>query len=269
MAELFAETTALHITGFPQFLREIWDHLYPGTPPPTYRVFYNRLDRSTSEFTATVHLRPAPLSSGVIHALTSGVTTQATRAIQEVAGDAILFLRTYDPVMIQCTRYAYFPRLDLDNGDMVFPNPGNPSSPLTALIQYTTLLHQYLHVTLLQFASLRANVAMAEMTRAAGAGTSLHPPRLPTFTHSSLEQIRRAIARFSPPRAPTPPLRTRLSTARYRSRFTPVGLQRRRVRADTPPDSADSRVGRATPDRSPETEGIDLLPPATPLEMEF
>jgi hypothetical protein len=60
MAELFAETTVAHVPGFPQFLREVWDHLYPGTPPPTYRVYYNRLDRSTSEFTATVHLRPEP-----------------------------------------------------------------------------------------------------------------------------------------------------------------------------------------------------------------
>ena len=129
MAELFVETTAVHITGFPQFLREIWDHLYPGAPPPTYRVYHNRLDRSTSEFTATVHLRPEPATAGSSHALTSSVTTQATRAVQEAAGDAILFLRTFDPVMRRCTRYAYFPRLDLDRGDILFPNPGDSSSP--------------------------------------------------------------------------------------------------------------------------------------------
>ena len=199
MAELFAETTAVHITGFPQFLREIWDHLYPGAPPPTYRVYHNRLDRSTSEFTATVHLRPEPVSAGSSHALTSGVTTQATRAVQEAAGDAILFLRTFDPVMMRCDRYAYFPRLDLDRGDILFPNPGDSSSPLSTILQYTTLLHQYLHVTLLQFASLRANLALAEMMRASGAGASRVPPRLPTFTHSSLEQIRRGIAHFFHP----------------------------------------------------------------------
>jgi hypothetical protein len=50
--------------------------------------------------------------------------------------------------MKQCTRYAYFPRLDLDNGDILFPNPGDPSSPLTALLQYTTLLHQYVYINL-------------------------------------------------------------------------------------------------------------------------
>ena len=74
MAELLAETTAVYVPGFPQFLREIWDHLYPGAPPPTY---HNRLDRSTSEFTATVHLRPEPVPAGIEHALTSGVSTQA------------------------------------------------------------------------------------------------------------------------------------------------------------------------------------------------
>ena len=149
MAELLAETTAVHVPGFPQFLREIWDHLYPGAPPPTYHVYHNRLDRLTSEFTATVRLRPLPVSAGIEHGLTSGVCTQASRAIQEAAGDAILFLRTVDPVMKQCTRYAFFPRLALDNGDTLFPNPGDPSSPLSALIQYTTYLHQHLHTTLL------------------------------------------------------------------------------------------------------------------------
>jgi hypothetical protein len=83
MAELFAETTVAHVPGFPQFLREVWDHLYPGTPPPTYRVYYNRLDRSTSEFTATVHLRPEP-------SITSGVSTQATRAIQEMPSSSFV-----------------------------------------------------------------------------------------------------------------------------------------------------------------------------------
>ena len=133
MAELFAETTAVHIPGFPQFLREIWDQLYPDAPPPTYRVHHNRLDSSTSQFTATAYLRPEPVTAGSSHALTSGVTTQATRAVQEAAGDAILFLRTFDPVMRQCTRYAYFPRLDLDTADILFPNPGDPSSPLSAV----------------------------------------------------------------------------------------------------------------------------------------
>ena len=158
-------------------------------------MYHNRLDRATAEFTATVRLRPQPVSAGIEHGLTSGVCTQASRAIQEAAGDAIMFLRTVDPVMKQCTRYAYFPRLALDNGDILFPNPGDPSSPLSALIQYTTYLHQYLHTTLLQFASLRANVALAEMTRASGSGTSSRSPRLPTFRLSSLEQIGRASCR--------------------------------------------------------------------------
>ena len=133
--QLFAETTAVHIPGFPQFLREIWDHLYPGSPPPTYRVFYSRPDGGTSEFTATVHLRTEPsVTMAYGHAVTSAVSTQVTRAIQEAAGDAIVYLRTYDPVMRQCTRYVYFPRLDLDNGDVLFPNPGDPTSALTSLL---------------------------------------------------------------------------------------------------------------------------------------
>ena len=265
MAELLAETTAVHVPGFPQFLREIWDHLYPGAPPPTYHVYHNRLDRLTSGFTATVRLRLLPVSAGIEHGLTSGVCTQASRAIQEAAGDAIVFLRTYDSVMRQCTRYVYFPRLDLDNGDILFPHPGNSSPALTSLLQYTTLLHQYLHITLLQLASLRANVALAEMTRASG-----HPPRLPTFRLSSLEQIRRGLARHSSPAAPTPPSRTRSSATHYYSHTSAVRSQRRRVQAAEPQSySGDSRDDRASPDYSPAEEPLDTTTPATPLEMEF
>ena len=140
--EFFAETSAVHVPGFPQFLREVWEHLYPSSPPPIYRVFYNRPNGSASEFTATVHLHPETVSNEIVHDITSGVTTQVTRAIQEVAADAIIFLRTYNPVMRQCTRYVYFPRLDLENGDVLFPSPGDPRSALTALLQYTNLLHQ-------------------------------------------------------------------------------------------------------------------------------
>ena len=147
---------------------------------------------------------------------------------------------------------------------------GDPSSPLSALIQYTTYLHQYLHTTLLQFASLRANVALAEMTRASGSGVPSRPPRLPTFRLSSLEQIRRGIARYSSSTAPTPPSRTRSSAAHYYSRFTPVRSQRRRVQAAEPQSySGDSCDGRASPDYSPAEEPLDTATPATPLEMEF
>ena len=263
MAELLAETTAMHVPGFPQFLREIWGHLYPDSPLPIYHLYQNRLDRATTEFYATVRLRPQPLSTGVEHGLTSGVCTQASRAIQEAAGDAILFLRTVDPVMRQCTRYIYFPRLAVDNGDTLFPNPGDTSSPLYALIQYTTHLHQYLHTTLLQFASLRANVALAEMTRASG-----HPSRLPTFRLGSLELMRRGLARRSTSPAPTPPPRTRSATYFY-SHTSPVRSQRRRVQAASPPPSGDPRDDRASPDYSPAEEPLDTTTPATPLEMEF
>ena len=272
--EFFTETTAVHVPGFPQYLAEIWDHLYPGSTPPIYRVFYNRPDGGATEFVATVHLRSEPRADGNVQAVTSGVSTQATRAIQEAAGDAIVFLRTYDPVMRQCTRYVYFPRLDLANGDVLFPNPGDTSSALTAILRYTTLLHQYLHVTLLQFASLRANVAMAEMARASGAGSSRHPPRFPTFTRSSLDQIRRGLIPTPAPHGSPPPFSTRSSTTRHFARFTPVRptgsrAQRRRVRADTPTRSGDSRGDLASPDYSPEGEDIDIIAPATPLEMEF
>ena len=161
------------------------------------------------------------------------------------------------------------PRFDLDSGDILFPNPGGPSSPLSAILLYTTLLHQYLHVTLLQFYSLRANLALAKMTRASGAGASRVPPRLPTFTHSSLEQIRRGIARFSPSPTPTTPTRSRSSAAHYYSRFTPVRSQRRRIRADPPSYSGDSRDDPASPGYSRTEEVIDTATPTTPLEMEF
>ena len=268
MAELLDETTAVYVPGFPQLLREIWGHLYPGSRPPTYHVYHHRLDKNTAEFTTTVRLRPQPLSAGVEHGLTSGVCAQASRAIQEAAGDAILFLRTVDPVMRQCTRYIYFPRLAVDSGDTLFPNPGDLSSPLSALIQYTTHLHQYLHTTLLQLASLRANVALAEITRASGPSTPARPPSLPTFRLSSLEQIRRGLARHSSSTAPTPPPRTRSAPYLY-SHTSPVRSQRRRVQAEPQSHSGDSRDDRASPDYSPAEEPLDTTTPATPLEMEF
>ena len=238
-------------------------------------MFYSRPDGGTSEFTATVHLRTEPsVTMAYGHAVTSAVSTQVTRSIQEAAGDAIVYLRTYDPVMKQCTRYVYFPRLDLDNGDVLFPNPGDPTSALTSLLQYTTLLHQYLHITLVQFASLRASMAMTQMTRASGASSSSHPPQLPTFTRSSLDQIRGGLAPTPTPPVASPPFRTRSSTTRYFSRFTPVRTprarnRRRRVRDATSPRSRDSRGDRASPDYSLEGESIDSIAPATPLEMEF
>jgi len=251
--EFFAETTAAHIPGFPQFLREIWDHLYPGSAPPTYRVFYERPNGSVSEFTATVHLRPKSSPVGISHTITSGTATQLTRAVQEAAGAAVIFLRTHDPVMRRCTRYVYFPRVDLNNGEVFFPSQGDPTSALTSLLRYTTLLHQYLNDTLYQFASLRANLAGAGRARAHRA-SSHRPTPFTTFTHSSLDRIRRRISPAPATRVPSPPFSTSGSTAHYYSHFTPVRSQRRRVRADTPSYSADSRDGRASPDYSPEED---------------
>ena len=99
MPDVLTETIAEHVPSFPQFLCEIWDHLYPGSPPPTYHVFYNRPEGAASDFTATVHFRPEPVANGICHAISSSVTAYTTRAIQEAAGDAIVFLRTYNSVM--------------------------------------------------------------------------------------------------------------------------------------------------------------------------
>ena len=40
--------------------------------------------------------------------------------------------------------------MDWGSGDVLFPNPGNPTPELTTLLQYTSYLHQYLHDTLPQ-----------------------------------------------------------------------------------------------------------------------
>ena len=138
--ELPVKTPALNIPGMPQFLSEIWAHLYPSSPSPTYRVLCARREGTHSEYTATVYLRAEPMDGGHTYALSSGITHQVNRAIQEAATDAIILLRTHDPLMRKCPRYAYLPRLDWGSGDVLFPNPGNPSPELTTLLRYTSHL---------------------------------------------------------------------------------------------------------------------------------
>ena len=144
--KLPVETPALNVPGMPQFLREIWAHLHLSSPSPTYRVLCSRRDGTYSEFIATVYLRTEPVDRGHTYALSSSITHQVNRAIQEAAADVIILLRTHDPRMKKCTRYVHLPRLDLGNGDVLFPNPGNPSPELTTLLQYTSYLHQYLQI---------------------------------------------------------------------------------------------------------------------------
>ena len=136
--ELPVETPALNVPGMPQFLREIWAHLYPTSPPPTYRVLASRSSGTHSEFVATVYLCASPVGRGHTYALSSGITHQATRAIQEAAADAIILLRTHDPIMMKCNHYVYLLRLDLSNGDVFFPSPWAPSPEFTTLLHYTS-----------------------------------------------------------------------------------------------------------------------------------
>ena len=132
--ELPVEAPALNVPGMPQFLHEILAHLYPSSPSPTYRVLCSRREGTHSEYTATVYLCASPVGRGHTYALSSGVHHQEIRAIQEVAADAIILLCTHDPLMKKCIRYVHLPRLDLSNGDALFPSPWYPSPELTTLL---------------------------------------------------------------------------------------------------------------------------------------
>jgi len=179
-SELLVETTAMYVSGMPQFLREIWSHLYPTAPSPKYRVFSTRLGRTHSEFTATVYLRTEPVSQGHKYTFSSGPSHQVTGAIQEAANNAIVLLRTHDPIMENCTRYAYFPRLDLSSGETLFPIPEDPTSALACLLRYTYHLHEHLDDTLSQLDTLRAKLAAAEATIISGPGSSHQIPPFPS-----------------------------------------------------------------------------------------
>ena len=74
-------------------------------------------------YTATVYLRAESVDRGNMYSLSSGITHLVNRAIQEAAVDAIILLRTHDPLMKKCVRYIHLPRLDLSNGDVFFPSP--------------------------------------------------------------------------------------------------------------------------------------------------
>ena len=142
--ELLVETTAVHELGAVKFLHDTWGHLYPSAPPPKFRVFYSCSHGPRTEFTAAVYLNARPGADEPSYVLSSSITNQVTRALQEVSGDTLVFLRTHDPVMKVCTCYVYFPRLYLSNGYVLFPNPGGTTPAFTSLLQYTSHLHQYL-----------------------------------------------------------------------------------------------------------------------------
>ena len=270
--QLLAETTALYVSGMPQLLREIWSHLYPASPAPRYRVFSARFDGTHSEFSASVYLRtPAtPYHDGRVYVYSSSITTQVTRAIQEVADDAIILLRTQDPIMRMCTRYAHFPRLDPSNGDILFPNPGDPSSELTNLLRYTFYLHKYLHDTLTQLSALRVSVAETEAARASRNGAV--PRALPIPAHlagGTLAQVRRELAPGSAAR--TVPFRDSHATRRAVRRVIPHSpeprFQRRRLDPDPPPPAHSPGSSVSSIDTG---EGrIDSVAPAARTEMEF
>ena len=91
-SELLIETTAMHILGMPQFLREIWSHIYPTSPSPEYHVFITRLSKTHSQFTASVCLRTEPVSQGHKYTFSSEPSPNITGAIQEAAYNAITLL---------------------------------------------------------------------------------------------------------------------------------------------------------------------------------
>ena len=165
--------------------------------------------------------------------------------------------------MRMCTRYAHFPRLDPSNGDILFPNPGDPSSELTNLLRYTFYLHKYLHDTLNQLSTLRISIAETEAARASGNGDVPRDPSIPAhLTGGTLAQVRRELAPGSAAR--TVPLHDPRVTHRAVRRAIPYSpelrFQRRRLNPDSPP-----------PAHSPESSesGIDSVPPAARAEREF
>jgi hypothetical protein len=162
---LLVETTAVTLSGMVRYLRELWGHLYPASPPPKYQVYREHHGNGPSEFTTTVHLRVGPCSDSTQYTFQSGVTSQVTRAIQEAVMDALLLLRTFDHNMASHPRYTYFPRMDTANGDTIFTSPPDVGSPITQLLRLTSLLLEYLQDTLTVLDIFRMDLATAEMSR--------------------------------------------------------------------------------------------------------
>ena len=153
-------------------------------------------------------------------------------------------------------RYTHFPRQDLSSGDTILPVPENPTSALACLFRYTKHLHEYLDDTLSQLETLNAQLAAAEMP---GLGSSHQvPPFPPQPNQGTFDPLQKrpasAPARFAPFRIASsissPP-----PGALYPSCHIPTVL---------PSYSLASPAARI----DTEEGSIDLIPPATPLEME-
>ena len=254
-SELLVETTAMHVPGMPQFLREIWSHLYPTSPPPKYSVFRTRLGVARSEFTATVCLRTKPVSQGHKYTFSSDPSHQVTGAIQEAAHNAIVLLRTHNPIMENCTRYFHFPRLDLSSGDTLLPIPEDPE--LACLFRYTYYLHEYLDDSLSQLDTLHAKLAAAE-TLGPGPFHQISP------TQFTLGQLKKrpasAPARFAPFRNASANPSHMFPSTTPESRF-----QGCHIPTSLPSYTPGSSVASIDTDEG----SIDTIPPATPLEVEF
>ena len=236
-----------------------WAHLYPSSPSPTYRVLASRHDGTHSEFVATVYLCASPVGRGHTYSLSSSVHHQEIRAIQEVAADAIILLRTHDPLMKKCVRYIHLPRLDLSNGDVFFPGAWYPSPEVTTLLQYTSYLHQYLHDTLPQLPMLHSSMTAAEVAGAPGPSSSRQIPPYPAHLPLTLDQLRGRLA-STPARAT--PFRSSSAPPRFFTGYTQEPqAQCLHVNIGTPfPSYTPRTLGRSI-------NGIDTIAPATPLEM--
>ena len=254
MAEVLVETPATNVDGAPRLLRALWEYLHPDSPVPLYRVYHYRPTGSTREFSAAVHLVISPGSSEHGQVIRSGVTTQLTRAIREAALDALVFLRTFDPVMSACTLFEHVPRLDLTTGNTFVSTRGLEDPPLSHLADFTTTVYQYLLETLSELSILRHELATMQLQRTLRLSRTFlgeeFPPSLIHYPsaatpHSTLNDLRRMLAAnpttvVPPPSDPvapsvppslvpttTPRLRRQTTTAsRYLSRFAPIGASR-------------------------------------------
>ena len=259
--ELLIETTAMNVPGMPQFLREIWSHLYPTSPLPKYSVSSTHLGRTRSEFTATVCLHTEPVSQGHKYTFSSDSSHQVTGAIQEAAHNAIVLLRTHNPIMENCTRYSHFPRLDLSSGDTLLPVPEDSTAELACLLRHTYYLHEYQDDTLSQLDTLHAKLVTAEAAIAAGPGSSHQNPPFPSQpTRSTLGQLKKrpasAPARFSPFFSASPMFPPSTPESRFQGCHIPTSL---------PSYTLGSSMSSIDTDEG----SIDTIPPATPIEMEF
>ena len=160
----------------PQLLRGIWVHIYPGSPSPRFSVYRDRQPHIPDQYRCVVTLSSGGSdANNVAYTFESAVCTHANQAVQEASWKAITGIRHRDPEMAIFRRYAFYPRFDSPDGEVIFPVcPQEEDPAIVHLSRYTAALHQQYMSVIRILADTRHALATLMLTQA----TEVNDPAL-------------------------------------------------------------------------------------------